>query len=124
MSSEFERRRHARKSVYTDIQGEFQANIDGKNYPVLNIKDVSISGIGLSLPLNAEPDTEIRLTFSAEDLKLAIKGRVAWTTESENPTPDIAVECAYMVGVEFDPANGDHNCLLFMALRKYLDDFE
>ena len=124
MSSELERRRHERKNVKNDIHGEFQASIDGKSYPVLQIKDVSISGIGLTLPMDAEPDSEIRLTFSADDLKLAINGRIAWIADSDNPAPELAVEKAYKVGVEFDPANGDHNCLLFMALRKYLDDFE
>lgn len=122
--SEHERRQHERRAIASDIDGEFQITIEGKTYPVLNIKDLSISGIGLTFVKKVAANTSIRLSFNAEDLKLAINGRVAWCTENREPPPDSPVTEAFNIGIEFDSKTADHNCLLFMALRKYLDNFE
>ncbi len=124
MTTEHERRQNERKTIAREINGEFQITIDGKSYPIVNVTDVSISGIGLCFPQEVATDTSIRLNYSAPDFKLAINGRVAWCTENKDPAPESTNAGAYQIGIEFDPTNMDHNCLLFMALRKYLDDFE
>ncbi len=119
-----ERREHERKTITSAIKGEFQITIEGKSYPVLNVKDVSISGIGLTFMQEIATNTEIRLCFNAADLKLAISGRVAWCTENKSSASDSDASDTFQLGIEFDASNKDHNCLLFMALRKYLDDFD
>ncbi len=122
--STHERRQHERKRVAGEILGEFQITIDGKTYPILDVKDVSISGVGIAFAHKVEANTNIRLNFNAADLKLAINGRVAWCIENRDPLHDVPATDAFKMGIEFDAKTADHNCLLFMAVRKYLDDFE
>lgn len=124
VTNEHERRQHERKRIISEIAGEFQIIIEDKIYPVLNVKDISISGISITFIHRLATHTNIRLNFNAADLKLAINGRVAWCSESKNPTPDSIITDAFQVGIEFNSKNSDHNCLLFMALRKYLDEFQ
>lgn len=124
MSTPQDRRQHPRSTVAREIQGEFHILMNAKSYPVHKVRDVSISGIGLSFPQPVERDTDIRLVFKADGLRLDLKGRIAWCAENKEPPIDIPALGAYQVGIELCRSNRDNNCLLFMALRKYLDDFE
>lgn len=125
MTIQNERRHPPRNTVAKDIEGEFHITVEGKSYPIHKVKDVSISGIGVVLPRRVHKDTNVRLIFKADDLGLELEGRIVWCADNSAPSsPDTPPLDVCQVGIEFSAANGDDNCLLFMALRKYLDDFE
>lgn len=119
MTTQNERRHPPRNTIAKDIEGEFYIAVEDESYPVHKVKDVSISGIGVVLPRRVYKDTDVRLIFKADDLRLELEGRIVWCAEESAPSSD-----SCQAGIEFSPANRDNNCLLFMALRKYLDDFE
>ena len=87
----------------------------GQSVPVTRIRDVSISGVGLALEQTIAKGETITLACQFEDLKLRIQGQVAWCDDSSSPV---------CVGVEFSRETPRDNMLFFLAIRKYLDDFD
>ena len=87
----------------------------GQSIPVTRIRDVSISGVGLALEQTIAKGETITLACQFEDLKLRIQGQVAWCDASSSPVS---------IGVEFSRETPRDNMLFFLALRKYLDDFD
>lgn len=115
-----ERRVHERRSLdAVDMSARFAVQIDGSRHEFHKVSDVSISGMGLVLPVKVEIGAQVTLNFSSEDLNLELNGEVIWSeAESDNEAE------RHRVGVRFDTQNVDHNVLFFMSVREYLDTFD
>ena len=104
--------------VNVNLQGQtnsFFVEFAGQTVPITNIRDVSISGVGLELEqIIAEGET-IELGFDSDDLNLKVKGTVAWCDAQNKPVA---------IGIEFTSETPQDNMLFFMAMRKFLDDFD
>ena len=113
-----EKRRNARSSLNIgDEHNLFFLLAEGNSYEIREIRDVSISGVGLATQRAFEPGEKVALRYDSDDFELKIDGTVAWC----NQTHDNG-NCH--MGIEFDPANRENNSLFFLALRKYLDEFD
>ena len=94
---------------------EFSIEFGGQTLAITNIRDVSISGVGLELEQIIAKGETITLTYQSDDLTLKIQGHVAWCDANSSPI---------CIGVEFSREEPRDNMLFFMAMRKYLDDFD
>lgn len=112
-----ERRRDERKRFRGGVGDvSFSVVVAGKTYDILDVHDVSISGIRLQLAISVPSDTTLILKHVSSDCEIEIQGAVRWCNKTINE--------GYDLGVEFDAAGRDANILFFMSLRKFLDDFD
>jgi len=117
-----ERRRHTRLAVRIDeMDGFFRLNLNGEWHPLNEVKDVSISGMGLCLTAAIPPGTILQVGYMSRDLEITLPATVRWCRDhapSEEGAP-----ASYYVGIEFQSKKIDDNMLMFMAIRKFLDPF-
>ena len=115
-----DRRKDERKPFrMDDCNGEFiVTDNNGTNMGVLNVNDVSISGVGLQLKhTDIDVGDKIKLTYESDGLRIAINADVRWYTY-------ISDDEGCRLGLQFEAGQGDMNLLFFMALREYLDAFD
>ena len=111
-----ERRQESRVNV--NLQGQinnFYVEFAGQTVPITNIRDVSISGVALELEQAIAQGEAIDLGFNSDDMNLKVKGIIAWCDTANSPTT---------LGVEFTKETAQENILFFMAMRKFLDEFD
>jgi len=121
-------RRLNRRSIadLNQNKGAIEVEINGKTFPVLGSKNISISGMDIQAQQAAIPAADVRLLFKTPDLALTVKGQVAWcaTPAFQQQTQHTPPSDAFSMGIEFDPSTMKENSLLFLALRQYVDKFE
>lgn len=111
-----EKRQENRASVNLDGQtNQFYVKFAGNTFPIANIRDVSVSGVGLQLDEMIAQGETIELGYDSTDLSLQVKGNVIWCDGHQRPVS---------VGVEFSRETPQENMLFFMAMRKFLDEFD
>lgn len=115
-----EKRRNVRSGITIDGQHvRFRLKSDSKDYVISSMRDVSISGVGIVISgddNDLPPGAKIALEYRDQDFAITVGGAIAWRNPAgSNPG---------MMGVKFDPRNHRDNCLFFLALRKYLDEFD
>jgi hypothetical protein len=111
-----EKRQETRASVNLDGQNNhFFVEFAGQTFPIANIRDVSVSGVGLQLDQMIAQGETIELAYTSDDLDLKVKGNVIWCDGHDRPVS---------VGVEFCHDTPQDNMLFFMAMRKFLDEFD
>ena len=111
-----EKRQENRANVTLDgNNNQFYVEFAGHTLPIANIRDVSVSGVGLQLDEIIAQGETIELGYNSADLNLKVKGNVIWCDAHERPVS---------VGVEFTHDTPHENMLFFMAMRKYLDEFD
>ncbi|RMD78409.1 MAG: PilZ domain-containing protein [Gammaproteobacteria bacterium] len=83
--------------------------------PLQRVHDVSVSGCGVESPVPLAPGQALRLVLRTADLDLALRARVMWC--------EAAGEGRHRAGLRFEAPDPHHCVLMFMALRRWLDDF-
>ncbi len=112
-----EKRRDSRGSITVDSAGTmFFLRTDDGIYAITRVIDVSLSGAGIQTRYRLKPGEQVTLKYRSRDYRLSIRGSVAWCREGDDR------ECK--LGIAFDPENRDSNSLFFLAMRKYLDEFD
>jgi hypothetical protein len=115
MSSE--KRKDSRGNVTIDPAGTmFFLRSSNGIYAITRVIDVSLSGAGIQTRYRLAPGEEVTLKFRSRDYRLEIRGTVAWCREDDDRSCKL--------GIAFDPGNRERNSLFFLAMRKYLDDFD
>ena len=114
-----ERRRHERRALGAGEPGLFRLELPGRSLPLERVRDVSVSGCGVETPEPLPAGGEVRLCFQTPDLALVVRARVMWC----EPAPGGGRHEAYWAGLRFEAADPHHSVLMFMALRRWLDDF-
>lgn len=115
-----ERRKFQRAAVQgTGVPGEFHLRIDGRSFEFTRVHDVSISGLGVSLPIALAKGALVALDFHAGEFSMALGGKVMWCVSQE---PESG--CPYRVGIEFDSESKHDSAVFFMTLREYLDHYD
>jgi len=115
-----DRRKDERKSFrMDDCTGEFIVTDNGGQVVnVLNVSDVSISGIGLQLKeTNFDEGESIKLIYENDGLRISITTTIRWYSFISNDE-------GCRLGLQFEANQGDMNLLFFMALREHLDAFD
>lgn len=111
-----DQRQETRVNVNLQEQhNEFFMEVAGQTIAINNIRDVSVSGVGLELDHIIAQGETIALGYQSDDFNMKIKGTVAWCDASDGPTS---------IGVEFSSDSPQDNMLFFMAMRKFLDQFD
>lgn len=111
-----DRRRQERKLFRGERAGvRFSVRVGGELCEILNVHDVSISGIRLGMDRPFVVGQGIELIAEESDFSISVTGTVRWVTQ---------VLDVFEFGVEFDSADVDNNILFFMSLRKYIDGFD
>ncbi|MEK6747959.1 MAG: PilZ domain-containing protein [Pseudomonadota bacterium] len=115
-----ERRRYQRAAVQgTGVPGEFHLRTGGRSFQFTRVHDVSISGMGVSLPVSLPKGEMVALDFNSVDFSMVLSGKVIWCVTQE---PELG--CPFRVGIEFDATNKQDSAVFFMTLREYLDHYE
>lgn len=113
-----ERRRNTRSGLKIEDQHNlFFLKTQGDVHPITLVRDVSVSGVGLEMNQPFQPGEAVSLKYDADDFELTITGTIIWCQRIEQ-------NGRYNLGIEFDRQNGENNALFFLALRKYLDEFD
>jgi len=118
-----ERRRHERRALGAEGPGLFRLELPGRSLPLERVRDVSVSGCGVEAPEPLPVDGEVRLSFRTPDLALVVRARVMWCEPAPDGGRSGADGGAYWAGLRFEAADPHHGVLMFMALRRWLDDF-
>lgn len=112
-----EKRRNARSGLVMDDQGSrFMLLQNEESFDISRVRDVSISGVGLEVPHAFGEGEQVSLAYDSGDFQLRIQGTVMWCNASEDG--------GYAMGIEFDRESHQDNALFFLAIRKYLDEFD
>ncbi len=114
---ETEKRKHARSGLQMEQQSsQLYISKDQETINITNIRDVSISGVGLEMSRAFPVGEKLSLTYKDDDgFLININGTVAWCdSETDN----------HALGIEFEKQTGQDNSLFFLAIRKYIDDFD
>jgi len=94
---------------------QFYIEHSGQIHPIENVRDVSISGMGLEISEGFNEGERVMLNYSSDGFSMQIDGTVMWCDSQHSGSA---------MGIEFDSANQSDNTLFFMAMRKYLDEFD
>jgi len=116
-----ERRWNNRKNVENEeVDGRFYLDINSETFELTNVHDLSISGMGLVLPIEMIAQQTVTLRFQSKGFDVSLSGKVMWCEKGKALK---GYDMAYRVGVEFDTENHQDLVMYFMAVRKYLDEF-
>lgn len=96
---------------------EFAVQAGNNTLDVLEVHDVSISGIRLLIGSTVDDGLELNLSAREADFAISLIGHVRWCRPGTE-------QGKFEAGVEFDNKDVDNNILFFMSLRKYLDGFD
>ncbi len=112
-----EKRKNARSGlVMEDQETQFMLVQNGETFAISKVRDVSISGVGLEAQHEFSEGEQVALAYDSGDFQLSINGTVMWCTAEDSGS--------FAMGVEFDMSNRQDNALFFLAIRKYLDEFD
>lgn len=112
-----EKRQNARCGlVMEDQEIQFTLMQNDKTFAINRVRDVSISGVGLEAQQEFSKGEQLSLAYNSGDFQLSINGTVMWCTAQDNNN--------FALGIKFDMENRQDNALFFLAIRKYLDEFD
>ncbi|MBI5450657.1 MAG: PilZ domain-containing protein [Gammaproteobacteria bacterium] len=113
-----DQRQSARHGVQIDGREHlFTMSAGQQDFPITAIRDVSVSGAGLEMDQPLKQGTAVVLHYTEGDFKLDIDGTVMWCTST-------AARSKFALGIEFSRSNGSSNSFFFLAMRKFLDEFD
>ena len=117
-----ESREYERKPLLTPEQeGIFFLEVEGERYIFDTVKDVSVSGAGVELPVALLPTSIVVLGFDQEDYQVRVKATVVWCHTIEEPDPINGQN--FRIGIRFNPLDLKNSSQLFLALREFIDPF-
>ena len=110
------RREHNRDELIAEPNTAlFFIEVENTRYPLHKVHDLSVSGVGIEAPIAISKSTEIGLCFEEADYRINVIGTVMWCLPGTNDT--------FRLGIKFSPRTAQNNLLLFMAMRRYIDEF-
>lgn len=102
-------------------RGSFHLRAGGEFITLQSIRDLSVSGTGISIRKQLRRGVPVSLTYTARGCHIELSGHVVWcefdglASETQTRT--------YRAGIRFDSIDPDSYQLMFLALRAYLDPF-
>ena len=96
---------------------QFTMSVAQQTFPITAIRDVSVSGAGLEMDQPLKQGTAVVLHYTEGDFQLDIDGTIMWCTNT-------SAQGRFALGIEFNRSNGSNNSFFFLAMRKFLDEFD
>lgn len=119
-----ESREYERKPLLPPEQaGIFYIEVNGDRHLFDTVKDVSVSGAGVRLPVPLLPSSPVVLGFEQEDYQVRVQATVVWCQECEEPGAANNHPPHYRLGIRFNPLDLKNSSMLFLALREFIDPF-
>jgi len=119
-----ENREYERKPLHTpEEEGAFFIEADGECHFFDKVKDVSVSGAGVQLPVPLAPTSHVILGFEQEDYRVQVQATVVWCHPIEGDPAATDTQQNYRVGIRFNPLDLKNSSMLFLALREFIDPF-
>lgn len=119
-----ESREYERKPLLTpENETSFFLDAEGERYFFDTVKDVSVSGAGLQLPVPLLPITPVTLGFDQKDYQLRVQATVIWCLPAEDDAVLNGQPTFYRMGVRFNPLDLKNSSMLFITLREFIDPF-
>jgi len=111
-----DRRQDERKELHmSECEGTFTLEASDELIEVENVFNISLSGIGVETQCYLDPGRTVVITYEEDDHGVSVTGTVTWCEDDPDSHGD------YRIGILFDYSYRDKNSLLYMAVRKYLD---
>lgn len=118
-----ESREHERKALLEPEDDQaFFLESDGAFYPFQRVNDVSVSGVGILLPVPVPPTTPVVLGLEQDEGQIRVQGTVVWCETVDGEATE-AADARYRLGVRFHHRDAINSSMLFMALRDLIDPF-
>ena len=119
-----ESREYERKPLLTpENEAAFFIEVEGERHFFDTVKDVSVSGAGVQLPVALIPTSTVVLGFDQEDYQLRVKASVVWCQAIEEDDTLNDQQQNYRIGIRFNPLDLKSSSMLFLALREFIDPF-
>ncbi len=119
-----ESREYERKPLLTpENEVSFFIEVEGERHLFDTVKDVSVSGAGVQLPVPLIPTSPVVLGFDQEDYQLRVQATVVWCKPLEEDDILDGQPPAYRLGIRFNPLDLKSSSMLFLALREFIDPF-
>jgi hypothetical protein len=119
-----ESREYERKPLLPpEEEGVFFIEVNGERHLFDNVRDVSVSGAGVQLPVALIPTSPVVLGFEREDHEVRVQATVVWCQELEPESAIDGHQPQYRLGIRFNPMDLKNSSALFLALREYIDPF-
>jgi hypothetical protein len=102
--SQIEKRKHERVSITRQPVGALALRVDGRQFPVAMVKNVSSYGVNVLVAEDIPERTRITVEYADDNLRLDVYGIVAWRTPAMPGRKDMVDPEGFIVGIElFSP---------------------
>jgi len=119
-----ESREYERKPLLTtEREAVFFIESEGQRHFFDTVKDVSVSGAGVHLPIPLIPTSPVVLGFEQEDYQVHVQATVIWCQPLEEDDDLGGQPAGYRMGIRFNPLDLKNSSMLFLALREFIDPF-
>ncbi len=108
-----ERRTSKRKKFINRPDGLFSVTVRNNQYDVIDVVDVSITGIGLEMGIYLDPGRMVRVTYKDGDTTMYTTGTV---THCEP-----MAQQRYRAGIVFDFPHREDSNLFYKRVKSFLD---
>lgn len=110
-----EKRKHERKPLRTDrCVGTFTLEVRNEFHEVLEVRDISLSGMGITLPVYMDPGRPVKIFYAEDDHIVSLTGTITWCDEHSLSSP------SFKIGIYFDDPYRDEGCAFHAAMSRYL----
>ena len=110
-----EKRKHERKPLRMDrCEGTFTLEVRNEFHEIAEVRDISISGMGITLPVYMDPGRPVKIFYAEDDHIVSLTGTITWC--QEHP----ASSSSFKIGIFFDDPYRDMRCLFHEMMSRYL----
>lgn len=109
---EQERRRSKRSRFIKQPIGRFFLVVSSEEYEVIDVIDVSVTGIGLELAEYVDPGRMVRVIYKDGDTAMHTSGTVTYC--------ETAPDTRYRIGIVFDYPHRKDSNLFYTRVREFL----
>lgn len=117
-----EGREHERKPLLTwDADGIFFIEVNGERHLFDTVKDISVSGAGIQLPVPLSPATPVALGFEQDESQLQVQATVVWCQAVNIGPNSDETSHHFCMGIRFNPMDVKNSSMLFTVLREFIE---
>lgn len=108
-----EKRKHERKPILMDrCEGTFTLEVQNAFHEILQVQDLSISGMGITLPVYVDPGRPVKIFYAEDDHIVSLTGTVTWCKEHRSSS-------SFRIGICFDDPYRDAKHAFHVIMSRY-----